>query len=259
MALSPSFPSARGCATHRFPAVLAFAAALIGAAPAASAHYLWLERQGPAARLYFGEVNEVREQSPGRLDDIPAPRAWSLSRSGGSAEERRVQRRTGAFLVDGRAGEHMVVVESNYPVQDWTRHGLGIVKPMFYARYTAWPARAAVPSAPELRLDVQPVPGASNAARVLFDGKPLAGAKLAVHAPNGWDQELKTDAEGRVALPLPWRGQYVLEAIHREPAAGTFQGQNFEAQRHRATLTLVRRDGIDPAGTGALARRHPER
>ena len=245
--------------TPRSTFILAFAAALSGAVPAASAHYLWLERQGAEARLYFGEVNEVRESSPGRLDDIPAPRVWTMSSSGGSVQERRAIRRSGAFLVEGRAGQHVVAVESNHAVQDWTRHGHGMVKPMFYARYAAWPARAAVPAAPEMKLDVQPVPGVANAARVLFDGKPLAGSKLAVHAPNGWDQELKADADGRVVLSLPWRGQYVLEAIHREPASRTFQGQNFEAQRHRATLTLVRRDGVDPAGTGTLAPRHPER
>lgn len=230
------------------------AAALAAYGPAAQAHYLWLEKEGAAARLYFGEVNEVREQSPGRLDEIPAPRVWT---PGGA--DLTATRRTGAFALDGRPGAELVAVESGYAVRDWTSSGIGVVKPMFYARYTAWPARQPVQTAPELRLDVQPVPGAANAVRVVFDGQPLAAAKLVVHAPNGWDQELKADEQGRVALALPWRGQYVLEAIHKEAAGGEFQGRKYEAQRHRATLTLVRRDGINPAGTGTLAPRHPER
>lgn len=230
---------------------------LFAASSPASAHYLWLELQGQGARLYFGEVNEVREQSPGRLDDIPQPRVWSVPAAAAGAAEHRAARLRGAFAVDSAVGPNLVAMESGYPVQDWTRLGLGIVKPVFYARLSPWPASAVVPAAPELRLDVQPVPG-SGAVRVLFDGKPLAGAKLAVHAPNGWDQEQKADAEGQVLLALPWRGQYVLEVIHREPAAGEFQGRRFESVRHRATLTIVRADGIDPAGTGALAPRHPE-
>lgn len=216
------------------------------------AHYIWLEPQGEGARLYFGEVNEVREQSPGRLDEIVQPRVWTPA--GG---QQRVARLQGAFAVEGRVGPHLIAMESGYVVQDWTRLGLGLVKPIFYARLSAWPVAGAVPAAPELRLDVQPVPG-NDAVRVLFDGKPLAGAKLAVHAPNGWDQEYKADADGRVSVALPWRGQYVLEAIHREPAAGEFQGRRFEAVRHRATLTVVPAQGIDPAGTGSLAPRHPE-
>lgn len=231
---------------------LALAAAWLAVAPAAFAHYLWLEKEGAGARLYFGEVNEVREQSPGRLDEIPAPKAWN---AGGAALN--ASRGKGSFAIEGKTGQDLAAAETGYAVQDWTRHGIGVVKPMFYARSSAWPARA-VAAAPELRLDVQPVPGAANTVRVLFDGQPLAGAKLAVHAPNGWDQEHKADEQGRVTLSLPWRGQYVLEAIHKEAAAGEFQGKRYEAVRHRATLSLVRRDGIDPAGTGSLAPRHPE-
>lgn len=230
---------------------------LFAATPAASAHYLWLEPHGQGARLYFGEVNEVRERSPGRLDEIPQPRVWSVPAAAAGATEHRAARLTGAFAVDASVGADLVAMESAYPVRDWTHLGLGMVKPMYYARLSAWPVPAAVPAAPELRLDVQPVPG-SGAVRVLFDGEPLAGAKLAVHAPNGWDQEHKADADGQVLLALPWRGQYVLEVIHREPAAGEFQGRRFESVRHRATLTIVRADGIDPAGTGSLAPRHPE-
>ncbi|HEX7890274.1 MAG TPA: DUF4198 domain-containing protein [Ramlibacter sp.] len=234
---------------------LLLAALLPAFAGPAAAHYLWLEREGDAARLYFGEAAEVREQSPGRLDEMPAPRLWDLS----AAAERKLARRAGSFLGEGRVGPHLAAVEEGYAVKDWTRYGHGVVKPLFYARYSPWPVRQAVPAAPELRLDVQPLPGAAPRAAVLFDGKPLAGAKLIVTAPNGWQQEHKADEQGQVALALPWRGQYVLEVVHREAVAGEFQGQRYEAKRHRATLTLVRRDGLAAAGTGTLAPKHAER
>lgn len=233
---------------------VAAAATLLTHLPAAQPHYLWLESEGAGARLYFGEVNEVRERSPGRLDEIAAPRV----RTAGGAPI-AVQRRAGDFALDGRVGTDLVAFETGYEVKDWTASGIGVVKPMFYARHTAWPVRQAVPATPELRLDVQPVRGARDVVRILFDGQPLAAAKLVVHAPNGWDREHKADEQGRVTLALPWRGQYVLEAIHKEIAPGEFEGRKYEAQRHRATLAFVRRDGIDPAGTGTLAPRHPER
>lgn len=234
----------------------ALGAVLLLAASAAQAHYLWLERDGKRSFLYFGEVNEVREQSPGRLDEIPAPSVWSLER--GAWQPRQLVRRAAAFAIDGRPGTDLVAVEGRYAVQDWTKHGLGVVKPMFYARIGQWTMRQPVPAVPELRLDIQPVPGTASTVRVLFDGTPLAGAKLVVHAPNGWDQDHKAGEDGRVQLQLPWRGQYTLEVIHREPASGEFEGRRYEAVRHRGTLVFTRRDGINPSGTGSLAPRYPE-
>lgn len=225
----------------------------------AFAHYLWFENDGAGTRLYFGEVNEVREQSPGRLDEIPKPRVLQLS-ADGDARELPAQRRRGAFAIEGAAAaSHVVAVESGYEVRDWTRQGIGVVKPMFYARRSPWPARDTVPADAAMRLDVQPLPRSADRVQVLLDGRPLAGAKLVVHAPNGWDQEQQADAQGQVKLALPWRGQYVLEVIHKESAAGEFKAAQYDAVRHRATLTLVQQGGIDPAGTGSLAPRHPDR
>ena len=232
---------------------------LLAAAAPAFAHYLWLEHDGAGARLYFGEVNEVREQSPGRLDEIPKPRVLKLA-TGGATRELQPQRLRGAFAIaDATAPQHLVAIESGYEVRDWSRQGIGVVKPMFYARLGAWPAREAVPVDPALRLDVQPLPGLPDVVQVLLDGQRLPAAKLVVHAPNGWDQELQADARGQVALALPWRGQYVLEVIHKENVPGEYQGRHYDAIRHRATLTVMQPRGIDPAGTGSLAPRHPDR
>lgn len=228
---------------------------LLSLAPATFAHYLWIERDGERVRVYFGEVNEVREQSPGRLDEIVAPRLLAIA-GDGTGRELPVERRRGSFAAAGaRAAEGLVATEARYAVQDWTRSGIGVVKPMFYARASAWPARSQPPASAAMRLDVRPVSGTADAVEVLFDGKPLAAAKVVVHAPNGWDQEQKADEQGRASVSMPWRGQYVVEVVHEEAAAGEFEGKHFEAMRHRATLAVHKRSGVKPAGTGSLAPR----
>lgn len=233
-------------------------AALLSLAPAAFAHYLWIERDGELVRVYFGEVNEVREQSPGRLDEIVAPRLAAVA-DDGVERELAMERRRGSFAAPAPGGAgSLVATETRYAVQDWTRHGIGVVKPMFYARSSAWPARSPLPAATAMRLDVRPAPGTAGAVEVLFDGKPLAGAKVVVHAPNGWDQEQKADEQGRARVAMPWRGQYVVEVIHKEAAAGEFEGKRFEAVRHRATLSVVKRSGLGPDGTGSPAPRVPD-
>lgn len=230
-------------------------ALLISVSPAVLPHYLWIERDGANARIYFGEVNEVREQSPGRLDEMVAPRLVSMA-ADGSARDWTAERRRGSFAAPGAgAAPNLVATEARYAVQDWTRNGLGIVKPMFYARFSPWPIRGEAPASSAMRLDVRPVAGGKSAVEVLFEGKPLAGAKVVVHAPNGWDQDQKTDDGGRAAVSMPWRGQYVFEVIHKEAARGEFEGKAYEAVRHRATLTVAKRAGVDPKGTGSLAPR----
>jgi hypothetical protein len=235
-------------------------AALCALPSVVHAHYIWIERGAKDARLYFGEVAEVREQSPGRMDDIRAPKAWALGaavRGAGNADHTlAVERTQRYFSLAGALSPQLIARETSYPVKDWSASGLGIVKPMYYARHSAWPLKQAVASTSELPLDIQPVHGSADAFLVLFNGKPLANTKLVVYAPNDWQQDHKTDDAGRVRLALPWHGQYVLEAIHKEPQAGEFEGKPFDTIRHRATLTVVQTRGISAKGTGGGASGH---
>lgn len=237
--------------------LLALAPALLPAT--ANAHYLWLERHGAEPRLYFGEINEVREKSPGRLDEIPAPKVWSGE---GAARRDFSATRTAthfALAAPGAGGKGaaapLLASETSIGVKDWTRSGLGIVKPMFYARNVAWPAQAAV--APELALDIVPVAGRKNTFQVFFNGAPLAKAKVAIVAPNDWTRDERSDAQGMVTLPTPWRGTYLLEVIHKEDKAGEYEGKKYESLRHRTTLTFTQAGGISTQGTGGGASLKP--
>lgn len=223
----------------------------------AQAHYIWIERSANTARLYFGEVAEVREQSPGRMDDIRAPKAWALGTAvpnpGSANHALNVERTPHYFTLGGALAPQLIARETHYPVKDWSANGMGMVKPMFYARHSAWPLKQAIAPASELPLDIQPLPGSTHAFLVLFNGKPLANTKLVVYAPNDWQQDHKTDDAGRVRLALPWRGQYVLEAIYKESQAGEFEGKPFDSIRHRTTLTVVQARGVSAKGTGGGA------
>ena len=221
----------------------------------ASAHYIWIERDAKAgsqtARLYFGEVAEVREQSPGRMDDIKGPKAWAVSNS--IAAELNVKRTQHYFAITGALTPQLVATEAGHEVKDWSSSGIGIVKPMYYARHSAWPLKQAIAPAKELKLDVQPVAGSKDSFVVLFDGMPLPRAKAVIYAPNDWEKEYKTDDKGQLKMALPWKGQYAIEVIYKEPADGEFEGKKFDAYRHRAILTVVQLLGISPKGTGSGA------
>ena len=62
-----------------------------------------------------------------------------------SAVKRIFKHRTGTHFalagatLTGSLAPQLLATEAGYEVKDWTRQGIGIVKPMYYARHSAWP------------------------------------------------------------------------------------------------------------------------
>lgn len=202
-----------------------------------SAHYIWLERADNAAHLYFGEVQEnEREKSPGKLDKMEGVRFFVQEKNSKTREIPLVK--TANFFKAPLKGErNLYATNEVLPVQDLTRFGIGIVKPFYYARWgTAGTEQASVPAQ---TLHFQPAAKSKNTFQLFFEKKPLAKAKVHLYAPNTWIKEYRTDDSGKIQIDTPWNGQYVLEVVHVEKVAGTFQGKAYEARRHRATYTFV--------------------
>jgi hypothetical protein len=207
-------------------------AALLATANTANAHYLWIEQPAKGnAIIHFGEFNEgVIEHSPGRMDEMPSIEAFAR------AAPLSVSKQADQFLLSARTGSLAIIAqELDYAVKDWRANGIGLAKPMYYARFGA-------ATAPTLDLDILPAADGKSA-QVYLHGKPLAAAAFSLHAPNGWSQTGKADKEGKIALSQPWRGQYLVEVIVPEAAPGTYNGAAYDIVRHRATLTLIQAKG----------------
>lgn len=222
---------------------LLLAATLI--AGAAQAHGLWIEQTGDTKTLFFGEPeNALKEKFPGRLESIKAPQASLIGADGAKTAVKATRTAAGFDLGTSTPQQTLLVVEPSMEVKDWSKNGLGIVKPMFYARFAAAPL---APAKPELALDIVPLaPLAGNlgpAFMVAYKGQPVAKAKVTVIAPNTWTQEHGSDEQGRIVINTPWRGQYVLEITHTDNTPGEFEGKRYESSRHRATLTFIQAAG----------------
>lgn len=214
---------------------------LIGAALLASgtaqAHYLWIESGDAGARLYFGEAEVLlMEKSPGKLDNIKGPQAFVTDAAGGKTSV-EISRTAGHFAIAGGKAATVLAAEESLDVRDMSKHGLGITKPNYYARYGKANGAA-------LTLDVQE--RGPNTFVVLYRGQPLKEAKLEVIAPNTWMQEHTTDAQGVVRINTPWRGQYVLHVLHVDKTPGEFAGAKYDNLRNHFTYTFVKSDGADP-------------
>ena len=99
--------------------------------------------------------------------------------------------------------------------------------------------------------------------RVLWNGKPLAGADVAILAP-GEDtaQEMKTDAAGEIKLKSGKSGLHAIRARHIEKKSGKHDGKEYKEARYYSTLVFraektAKNDAVpvkaDPAASKLLA------
>lgn len=205
---------------------------LLTALPA-GAHYIWLEPSAKQANLYFGEYGEdLREVTGGKLDNISSPEASVVK--AGKLVPVTYTRQANHLELAVAADQPVVIQDVKMKVKDLRKYNIGIVKPMYYARF----ATAETEAASGLDFDIQPL-GAGKV-KVSLHGKPLAKTKLEVIAPNQWMQELQTNDAGEVAVKTPWSGLYVVHVVYVEPAQGTYDGEAYEGVRHVGTLSFIR-------------------
>jgi uncharacterized GH25 family protein len=219
--------------------IVALAALSLSCAAPASAHHIWLEVDAQGGKIYFGEFGEnLREASPGTLDKLQ-PQARIVS-SGGE-RPLTVEKSANGYVVVGKIdGADSVVAEDiRWPSFERKRDNkTGIYMPA--ARFV--PDRTPRPAV--LTLDVVPMGG--DKFQVLFKGKPVAKAKVAIMTPSGWGREEHTGADGEFEVKLPWRGPYVFEVHHDDNTAGKRGDQAYDFANYVTTLTVMQPQGIEP-------------
>jgi hypothetical protein len=208
---------------------------------AASAHSIWIEREGDGSvRLYFGEFDEnLREASPGLLDRL-SPQA----KVAGSDKALKVDKAAGYFAAGtagapGSPGADDSVVAEDVRINERKGDKPARILTKLGARYVGdFKERPPVNT-----LDVVPA-GKSGLFKVFYQGKPLAKAKLELIAESGWKHEFKSDQEGMIEMPVPWRGAYVIEVQHVDATPGKQGDDAYDSIRCASTLSFRVADGL---------------
>jgi len=223
--------------------LLVAAIAALSFTGSASAHHLWLEVDGQGAKLYFGEFEgNLREASPGLLDrfaPLPDARVVGAAR----AQPLKLDKSPSAFVLSGTiaTGDSIVAEQARVTERKQADKAIRTLGRLA-ARYVPDFAERA----PLLTLDVVPT-GKPGAFRVVYDGKPLAKAKLGLIAESGWKREFNTDEQGTVTVGLPWRGAYVIEVEHNDSAGGGEGAGAYDRKRFVTALSFRVTDGIEGA------------
>jgi hypothetical protein len=188
------------------------------------AHSVWIESSDNQLMIRFAEPGEDFEKSPGQLDNLSAPIAFTFATN--KPARVVVTKKTDGFLLLGASPTNVTCAETVFTVR-------GGRKPNFYARWQPAGLSAAKPS---LTLDLVPT-GKPGEVRVYFRSQPLGGAEATLRTPDGKDAELTTDAEGFLHFEPTQSGQYLLTVPHhREPLAGFYGGTPYAETSHNASL-----------------------
>jgi len=201
----------------------------------AHAHYVWLERDGDGpVRAYYGEwIDDIREKTGGLLDRFKAPRVFL----GASNEPLQVKRNENDLEVAAKGPSDVRFVENGIPPRDDKEKG-GKTRTIYYAKHGRSETAA--------KLDLELVPTEPNGKTfvLMFFGKPLSKIELTMIGPPKWEKKLTTDDQGRVALPMPWAGRYVLEVMHFDEKTAGANEEKFRRTRHISSVSFAQEDGI---------------
>jgi hypothetical protein len=202
-------------------------ALVLSALSDAGAHTIWIEPLNGRLVIRFAEPAGKYEKSPGHLDSLSAPAAFTVVTNAPVTIES--PKSTNHFAMPGASLTNAAGAESIFTVR-------AARKPHFYAR---WQPAGAGAGAPLLTFDLVPT-GKPGEARVYFRGQPLGGLQATLRTPDDTEKEIPVDAEGYVRFESRQSGLHLLTIAHyREPTAGFHLGRPYQQTSQNTALTWV--------------------
>jgi hypothetical protein len=193
----------------------------------ARAHTVWFEPLDGQLVIRFAEPDGSYEKSPGHLDSLGAPAAFTVITNVPVGVV--APKSTNHFAMTGASLTNVAGVESLFTVR-------AARKPHFYARWQ--PANAGAGS-PTLTFDLVPT-GKTGEVRVYFRGQPLGGLKATLRTPDEKEREIAVDADGYIRFESRQSGLHLLTIPHyRENVAGFHLGRAYQQTSHNTALSWV--------------------
>jgi hypothetical protein len=222
------------------PLAAFLAAALLTAPRSAPAHFLWVtvEPAGSPAGAATVRAFLNEEPAPGGPEFLKYVRDVRPTVDG-----RPLPARTGEEAVEALwAGKLPPTIDAARDPGVRTRGGASY-RLYYTARAQTAPASARDDECGDKLRARLVVDEGKAAVQVLFDGKPVAGARIKVYPDGGAPEELTADVAGLAAVAGVAEGKAALWANWGDGKAGEVGGKPFSETRYYATLTFHPQDG----------------
>lgn len=217
-----------------------------------SAHGYWIETKGTGKKgdtvtikLYFGDYPAGERMTGKSLDKMKDIDVFVTAPDGGKYQIPMQQGNEywlGHYIAEQKGTYTVTGVNDTRAVQDWTKHNLGITRPIQYLKASDIVGRASAPGLAGLPLDVQVehVKKDNYELTLYKNGKPL-GVSDVVFAPYGKPEDiLKTDEHGKAYFTSPDTGLYIISVDWIDKTPGTFKEKPYESVRHRLDYSFYK-------------------
>lgn len=202
------------------------AALLTALTTTATAHEIWLERDGAGpARVYFGEP--VDAPNPDELKSLKNPVVFNDN----PAQPAKLTAQTDHLQAAVGTGDVRLFADDVF--KPWQNKQGKMQAAIFSARAGRSETKAA------LDFELVPVAANGNAFTVTWQGKPLPGHKVTVINPDKWEKTFTADEAGRVELPLKDKGRYILASRHEIDAQKDVGGVKVDKLAYTTTPSFL--------------------
>lgn len=213
------------------------------------AHALWIQTD---AQAHQGETHLVNifygEFATGEIDsvnnwysNVPEFELWLHSPSGEKIQLEATAKATSfqSRFLPSEAGTYTLSVV--HPAKDLAGEYRYQFISVAYVQVGQTATSPAEPAPLYLKHPIQEElkAGGETEVTVIADGKPLGQATVLLMSEEGWSKTFTSNAQGKVTLPLPWEGTYVLEVSRTLATSGEWNGKPYTQDWQGSTTALT--------------------
>lgn len=213
------------------------------------AHGYWLEVVGSGKvneaakiQIFFGEFENQKRETGKLLDKMSEIKIYVLDAKGNKTEILMTQTNThweGVFTPKNDGLFQIIGINDTREVQDFTKHGLGIVRPVQYLRTTYQVGEKADEQSAANLMDAWVKQSGDNIMiSTCRENQAFAKAKVRIINPEGWMKEKITNDNGKTQAKSNMKGLYLVELEYIDKTAGNFKGKDYQTVRYRCETTL---------------------
>jgi len=213
------------------------------------AHGYWLEVKGSGkagepvkVQIFYGEYNNQGRMKGKSLDKMADIKLFVIDEAGNRSDIQTAQTEThweGSFTPKTDGLYQVLGINETREVQDWTKHNLGIVRPMQYLRTTYLVGKSSNSQKNTNFIDIIASESDNGVTLTAFKNNvPADKAKLTVISPDGWEKAKITSERGRASFVPITKGLYLIESEIIDKTPGEYKGKPYDSIRYHVETTI---------------------
>jgi len=214
------------------------------------AHGYWLETQGSGKigspvkiLMFYGEYASGIREKGDRLNKMNELTVSVIDGDGNQSAVTMTQQEThweGIFTPKTEGTYQVLAINDTREVQDWTKHNLGVTRPVQFLRTIYQVGKT---SSPKNKLQFLDITVSKEKDKVVLttykDQKGLSKTKVTVINPQTWEKSLFTNEKGESSFSPTGKGMYLVELEWIDNTPGTFKGKDYQTIRYKSETTFM--------------------